>query len=73
MRYKVELKYSYGWDDAGWTDEIDGKIQPTRFQNVAEAEVDLLEFLANVKVAVTAGDMQLGHDLEDYRIVKVNR
>lgn len=73
MPYKIELRYTYGWDDAGWTDEVDGKTKATRFQTVAEAQADLLEFLAQVKTAVAAGDMQFGHDSEDYRIVEVKR
>lgn len=71
MQYKIELRYIYGWDDAGWTDEIDGKEHPTRFGTIAEAETDIYEFLSDVKTAIAAGDMQLGYNREDFQIAEV--
>jgi hypothetical protein len=70
MRYKIELKYSYGWDDAGWTEEINGEDVPVRYETVAEAQEDIAQFLANVNAAVAAGDMLFGRDAEEYRVVE---
>jgi hypothetical protein len=72
MQYKVELKYFSGWDDAGWTEEMDGVTKPQRFGSIREAQAELEEFFADVKAAVTSGDMDTVENPEDYRIVKVN-
>lgn len=71
MQYKIEMRYFYGWDDAGWTDEKDGETKPTRFQNVHHAQVGIDEFMADVKHAVTEGDMDTEAVRDDYRIVEV--
>ncbi len=71
MPYKIQMRYSSGWDDAGWTDEKDGKSITTRFQTVAQARTGLVEFVSEISAAVVAGDMSLAHDLDDYRIVPV--
>lgn len=54
--WKVETRFTYGWDDAGWHDDDD---QPARFTTRREAqeEIDLL---------VRA----MGYDRTEYRIVK---
>lgn len=72
MLYKIELRYFYGWDDAGWTEEIDGETRPMRFATAREAQVELDEFFAEVKAAVVAGDMDSEEVHDDYRIVAVN-
>jgi len=72
MRYKIELRYFYGWDDACWTDETDEAIEPTRFRTVAEAKVALDEFFADVRAALIVGDMDSEIDRHDYRIVEAN-
>ena len=72
MRYRIELKYSNGWDDAGWTDESDEGTRPTRFSSIDAAQMGLDEFFADVKVAVAAGDMNSEAVRSDYRIVEVD-
>jgi len=72
IKYKIELRYSYGWDDAGWTDETVHEFKPTRFEAEASAEAALDEFFAEVKGAMALGNMESEHDLCDYRIAKTN-
>ena len=72
MKFKVELRYSYRWDDACWIDEIEDGIKPTRFETVTEAETALEEFFVDVRTAVAAGDMDSECDRCDVRIVKAN-
>src|SRR4051794_24715526 len=57
MQYRIELRYWHGWDDACWSEEINGETRPMRFQNIEEAEVAINEFFAGVRAAVAAGDM----------------
>jgi hypothetical protein len=72
MRYKVELRYIYGWDDAGWTEEDDAGIRPMRFRTVGEAEAEIESHFADVKAAVAAGNMDIEETREDYRIVEMS-
>jgi hypothetical protein len=72
MQYKIEVIYTYGWDDACWTEETtDGVTRPLRFQTVGSAQVELDEFFADVKAAVAAGDMDIEENPNHYRIVAV--
>jgi hypothetical protein len=72
MQYKIEVIYTYGWDDACWTEETtDGVTRPLRFQTVGSAQVELGEFFADVKDAVAAGDMDSEENPNHYRIVAV--
>lgn len=69
MRYKIETKYVYGWDEAGWTDDTDDGNKLLRFECVREAEAELVSFFASVKAAVASGDMDIEENPADYRIV----
>ncbi len=71
MRYKIEAIHTYGWDDAGWTEETDGVTKPIRFETVTEAQADLEEFFTDVKDAVATGDMDVEENPDHYRIVAV--
>lgn len=71
MQYKVEMKYFYGWDDAGWTEETDEGSKPLQFESVQEAHAELDDLFASVKAAVTSGDMDIEENSEDFRIVEV--
>ena len=71
MQYKVEMRYFYGWDDAGWTEETDKLSKPMRFESVNQAQVELDEFFSDVKAAVATGDMDIEENPADYRIVEV--
>ncbi|HAO99690.1 MAG TPA: hypothetical protein DCQ83_06555 [Fibrobacteres bacterium] len=72
MSYKIELRYLYGWDDAGWTEEKDGvKEAPLRFGSFDEAQIALNEFFDDVSAAVMAGNIDQEKNICDYRIAKV--
>ena len=72
MQFKIELRYFYGWDDANWTEEIDGETKPMRFRDVNYARTVIDEFIADVQVAVAAGNMDAEAVSDDYRITEVN-
>jgi NTP pyrophosphatase (non-canonical NTP hydrolase) len=72
MQYKVEMKYFYGWDDAGWTEETDEAGTLLRFETVQQAQAELADLFANVKAAVASGDMDIEENPKDYRIVEVS-
>lgn len=72
MRYKIELQYSYGWDDAGWTDETAYKVEPVRFASAAEAQLALREYFELRKAAVAEGNMDSQAVTGDYRIVQAH-
>jgi hypothetical protein len=65
MKYKVELYFSYGWDDAGWEND-DG---PMRFETEAEAQTEIDELINDVAEAVSLGHMTGNYRREDYRVV----
>ena len=71
MSYRVEMKYFYGWDDAGWTEDSDEASKPMRFETVLQAQAELNDFFAKVMAAITAGDMDIEENPKDYRIVEV--
>lgn len=63
--YKVEMQYSYGWDDAGWTEND----KPMRFKTKAAANKEIEEFVENTNDAVARGDMECGHEISEFRVV----
>jgi hypothetical protein len=71
MQYKIEVIYTYGWDDAEWTEETDGVTRPLRFETIGSAQAALDKFFANVKAAVAAGNMDTEENQNRYRIVAV--
>jgi hypothetical protein len=71
MQYKIEVIYTYGWDDACWTEETDGVTKSLRFETVGSAQEALDGFFANVKAAVAAGNMDTEENQNHYRIVAV--
>jgi len=73
MSYKIETKYTYGWDDAGWTDDIEELSFPTRFETIEDAESELAAFFERVKQAVAEGDMDSEKMRSDFRIVEFLR
>lgn len=70
MLYKVEMRYFYGWDDAGWEEGDDVEVKPMRFHSRAKAQAELDEFFARVKHEVAAGDWDTEENPNDYRIVE---
>ncbi len=70
MKFKIEHRFSYGWDDAGWTDEdLAGNSNPARFRSRRAARVGLNKFLQDVEDAVAAGDMMFGYAAHEFRVV----
>ena len=67
--FHIQCRYTYGWDDAGWTEEVNGAEEPLRFSSVVAARNALREFFRNISEAVAAGDIASGECVEDYRIV----
>jgi hypothetical protein len=63
--------YSYGWDDACWTECGFGEERPLRFENIEQAEAAIVELLADVRAAVAAGHMVCEEQREDYRVREV--
>ena len=51
---------------------MDEQIEPLRFPTVNHAQTAIDEFFADVKHALAAGDMDIGEDRDDYRIVAAN-
>jgi hypothetical protein len=71
MQYKIEVIYTYGWDDAKWTEETGGVTRPLRFETTGSAQEALDKFFAAVKAAVAAGNMAIEENLNHYRIAAV--
>lgn len=54
MKYLVQEKFSYGWDDAGWTEDD----VPLRFDTVEDAVDEISDHLTTYLRAVMAGDIE---------------
>jgi len=68
--YKVEMKFAYGWDDAGWMTD-DGTTEcPTRFVTRRAAQAEINEHCEMMAEAVKAGDMTDADKPSDFRIVE---
>lgn len=68
VTYKVEMRYSYGWDDAGWCDE--GK--PWRFATKEEAQEEINDLCRYMNAGKGAAELRAGdrYDPADYRVVE---
>ena len=72
MKYKVEMRYAGGWDDAGWTeDNRSGEMVPIQFPTREAAQLAINEHVHDCAEAVSSGDMIDGHEPSDYRVVPV--
>ena len=70
MQYKIDVNYTYGWDDACWIEETrDGITRPLRFETVGSAQAALDGFFAEVEDAVAAGNMDTEKNPNHYRVV----
>lgn len=71
--FKIEMNFTYGWDDAGWTetDPDSDKERPCRFLTREAAQAAIDEFIKDQHEAVDAGDMADKYDPEDYRVMEV--
>ena len=73
MKYKVEMRYAGGWDDAGWTeDNGSGELVPVHFSSIQEAQLAINEHVRDCAEAVAEGNMQDGHEPSDYRAIPVD-
>lgn len=66
-RWKIEMEFTYGWDDAGW---MTGD-KPTRYGSEAEANEAIDEFIREVESAVREGYLESGHSRDEFRAVEV--
>ena len=64
--WRVEHRFSYGWDDAGWT--TDGA--PDRFETKREAEAAIDEFIADTADAFRIGYLASAYNRRNYRARK---
>jgi hypothetical protein len=73
-KFLVQLAFSYGWDDAGWstTTDDDGTMVPELFDTREEAQTAIDELIGSIAEAVAEGDMSDEYHAEDYRIVEVD-
>ena len=65
-KWKVEHRFSYGWDDAGWT--VEG--EPQRFNSKNEAEDEIREHIKDQNEAFKRGYMDSKYRRSDYRAVR---
>lgn len=67
MKYRVERYYSYGWDDAGFSeDDI-----PMTFDSVEAAQAAIDDSIEAQHTAVAQGCMTCAEAPSDYRIVPI--
>lgn len=72
MRYKIEVIYISGWDDACWTEYRHGVTRRLRFQTVASAQRAIDKFFDDVKDAAAVGNVDTEENPNHDRIVAVN-
>jgi len=74
MKWQVQEHVGGGWTNT-WTEVIDGKAEPVPlvFDTEQDANDSLDDLLAEVKEAVSKGEMDATYNREDYRIVPVNQ
>ena len=71
--FLVQLLFSYGWDDAGWSTTDDhGATVPDLYDTREAAQAAIDNLVENVAEAVADGDMSDEYDTDDYRIVEVD-
>jgi hypothetical protein len=63
--YKVEMNFSYGWDDAGWKEDD----KPMRFKTRAAALKEITDHRKDCKEAVKEGYLEDVPTKSDFRVV----
>jgi hypothetical protein len=71
MPFRVEVRYAYGWDDAGWTEDTGSGPEPLRFPTRDAAMAALAEFFKEVRDAVAVGYMDVEERPDNYRVIEV--
>lgn len=66
--FKVEMRFSYGWDDAGWSSEG----APWRFETMQEAQDEIDSLCRMMNAGRGAAELRAGdrYDPADYRVVE---
>lgn len=72
LRYRVEMLFIYGWDDAGWTEGDETSEYPLRFSSVAAAQAEIDDLVRSCDQAVKDGNMQDSHTADEFRVVPAN-
>jgi hypothetical protein len=69
MQYKVEMQFSYGWDDADWHQPDDS---PWRFDTKEEAQKEIDFFCEEMNAKRGSAERRAGemYDPNDYRVVE---
>lgn len=67
VKYKIECRFAYGWDDATWHD--DGQA-PAVFETRAAAQEAINEHVECSAAAFAAGDLEEAYRADDYRITE---
>ena len=75
VRYKVEMDFLGGWDDAGWTEWNPGADlpRPMLFLSKEDAYREIRAHCRDCREAVARGDMDEADHLEDFRVVEVEK
>ncbi|HWY35461.1 MAG TPA: hypothetical protein VNX68_12510 [Nitrosopumilaceae archaeon] len=67
--FEVQTAFIYGWENCWTTTDKDGKLALETFSTREQAQKAIDELIADVKDAVSKGEMEEEYDPEDYRIV----
>jgi hypothetical protein len=72
-KFLVQLLFSYGWDDAGWSTTDDtGAMVPDLYDTREAAQAAIDDLIDFVIEGVAAEDMSDEYDPDEYRIVEVD-
>lgn len=68
MPFKVEMHFSYGWDDAGWQSDE----EPLWFETRQEAQEEINDLCRMMNAGKGAAELRAGdrYDPADYRVVE---
>jgi hypothetical protein len=73
QQWKIEQNFASGWGDAKWRVNSDDEKSPTMlFDNEAEANAEIYNFIVETRGAYLRGDIDSVYNREDYRAVPVD-
>lgn len=64
IKYRVEMKFAHGWDDAEWSENG----EPLRFDTPEDADDEISDFLTENLRAVRRGDMTHRYRRCEFRV-----
>ena len=70
-QWLVEQLFTYGWDEAPWTEDDGSGPVPMRFDCPVMALAEIYDLIHGVRDAVACGHMAEEYHREDYRVVPV--